>query len=1036
MTRRFTYIFTTLLSAAALLTGCNDDVELPGGDQPSWNNPDVISFTAGIGEPSRVMSRAAGEEKRLYEPLELNGDGSELTLYLHTCLSDRIGYRPGEPAAADTTALSRGVQVDTMEAFIKHHTDFAVTALYDDATATYMPWLNAGRSAIDNIWVPDRTYYWPSQQTLRFYAVAPSAELGNLKELEGVSRNTINFQYTARKGNDIGGYGADRDAEAQPDLMLAASTCNKMTGSNGHAPLQFNHALSAIKFAVRDVLDGKVVNIRITGVYGSGTCIYTAADDSAGGTVTWSNFTSKTTYSQNFNYEIAQRPVIDPNDGSQDILLNGDMPEKTFMLIPQAIPDDARIEVTLRRNNPGLDENGNQLPAEITVGARIKGNGIEEWLPGREYVYTISTSKDNWVTVFRVYGNHEKSTGAHDIEGNLDGNQIYIYSPSNKKHDTYKDNAYFKVQSYRYRANDREYVEALPWTATHGDGKQYRNGAYTGEEFDLPASEWITDTSARKLSGDGGTTWDIHKLTFAPHHVQTDWPGDLTMQTNAPYTGTSKDKPWDLSTSGGRNSKGRNTANCYVIDREGWYCFPLVYGNAIKNGSTNSKAYDGTCFVNHAGERITGPYIDASYHGSADMVWADVFNAVSDVELIGTGKNAMIRFRANKGNMQQGNVIIALYDKPNQKGNIVWSWHIWVNEHWLDPNPDTGGLPHAYNTGGSAFNFKANTKSGRRERGDVLLNNKHVGGNAQKYYIAPYNLGWCDPKNVDYLERPSDMVVVQYINGKAANTVTLPIIQKGAHIDYKYGNNTYYQWGRKDAIVGFVDHANTVKRNFGPKPYDVWPQYRTVAYAHKNPHILFCKGTGEAAKDDDWCKTHYSNLWDSDGSTGKDNKSSTKTVFDPSPPGYKVPPAYALRFIGTNNEGVYDSSNSDNTAPLKKLNGKFGTDAAGKTDPYSYIISAVDYTYNGTITNANKIWLTSTGNRWYTDSRYDELKVKGGDNFNPQIVYLWSCTPDGNNNAYGIALGYDETQTGKKYCVTSYFHGRRAMARPVRAIRE
>ena len=34
-----------------------------------------------------------------------------------------------------------------------------------------------------------------------------------------------------------------------------------------------------------------------------------------------------------------------------------------------------------------------------------------------------------------------------------------------------------------------------------------------------------------------------------------------------------------------------NTANSYVISAPGVYMFPLVYGNAIKDGATNASAY-------------------------------------------------------------------------------------------------------------------------------------------------------------------------------------------------------------------------------------------------------------------------------------------------------------------------------------------------------------------------------------------------------------------------------------------------------------
>ena len=62
----------------------------------------------------------------------------------------------------------------------------------------------------------------------------------------------------------------------------------------------------------------------------------------------------------------------------------------------------------------------------------------------------------------------------------------------------------------------------------------------------------------------------------------------------------------------------RSTANCYVISAPGYYCIPLVYGNAIKNGRDNPSSYKtsntGTYilsnFKDHLNHNITTPYIN------------------------------------------------------------------------------------------------------------------------------------------------------------------------------------------------------------------------------------------------------------------------------------------------------------------------------------------------------------------------------------------------------------------------------------------
>ncbi|MDE5870297.1 MAG: fimbrillin family protein, partial [Muribaculaceae bacterium] len=732
-----------------------------------------------------------------------------------TYVSEKIGALPGEEReerGEGGDLKTRGVQISTADDLIRYHKDYKVLATVDNGS-NYFGWVNARNSGSDkNIWTTDRVEYWPGDKVVDFYAVSPSSEFSNLQNLQ-VSTGRISFKYALTSKGD------NRDAEAQQDLLLSSSSCNKSGSINGRAPLMFTHALSAVKFAIRDVANGEIENIKISGVKTQGECRYVWDALSEKGSVSWSSLSGNGEFSQNFNYKVSGLGAVDKTDENADIVLNNTMPEKTFMMIPQDIPADAEIIVTVKRTG--------MTPERIEVRGKIRANDIKEWKAGHEYVYTISTSKSNWVYVLEAFGNRNSSTGEYGV---TNGDQIYGYSPSavvldaggrvqSYPHDKYGDNADFYVRSFRYHANDPSKREVVAWKATHGEGKQYRVIS-SREEYvagrDLSAAEWIPTRDALSGSGSYDAKGEKKTITFATHHQVTDWPGDIWMQKQSAYSGNSESAPWDLSTANG----SRNTANSYVIDREGWYCFPLVYGNAIKNGADNKKAYqyqgstdaNNKNFVTHSGTAITSPWITMSASYKAEIVWTDVYNAVSDVQLRTINGVNMILFRANKFNMQQGSVVIGLYSGST----AIWSWHIWISEHWLD---HTTGRSNAYKSNGS-FSTNEKSSSGWRQRGDVLINNRYV-SSTLGYYISPYNLGWCDPKNVDYLRRPSTMTFTQYdASGKeTGKKATLKILQDGERVEYKFGNNTYYQWGRKDPIVGFVDHSQTVKRNFGPKKY-------------------------------------------------------------------------------------------------------------------------------------------------------------------------------------------------------------------------
>ena len=93
----------------------------------------------------------------------------------------------------------------------------------------------------------------------------------------------------------------------------------------------------------------------------------------------------------------------------------------------------------------------------------------------------------------------------------------------------------------------------------------------------------------------------------------------------------------------------QNTANCYVISAPGYYMIPLVYGNAIKNSQTNSRAYISSAqatplyfgspaqntdvvlhnFVDHKSAKITSPWIEKTNGkanngvNGAEVTWSD-----------------------------------------------------------------------------------------------------------------------------------------------------------------------------------------------------------------------------------------------------------------------------------------------------------------------------------------------------------------------------------------------------------------------------
>lgn len=150
----------------------------------------------------------------------------------------------------------------------------------------------------------------------------------------------------------------------------------------------------------------------------------------------------------------------------------------------------------------------------------------------------------------------------------------------------------------------------------------------------------------------------------------------------------------------------RTTANCYVVRKSGKYKFPLVYGNAIKNGEYNVAAYTNSNpdnnhfsnFYNHLSyeEQITDPYIYNNKYCNpvaAELTLGTIGNYISDISC--NGKEITFTVNSSVSNISGANAIISVVD---DMGLIMWSWHIWI---WTEDL----NIMRVTNHQGEAFDF-------------------------------------------------------------------------------------------------------------------------------------------------------------------------------------------------------------------------------------------------------------------------------------------------------------------------------------------
>lgn len=343
------------------------------------------------------------------------------------------------------------------------------------------------------------------------------------------------------------------------------------------------------------------------------------------------------------------------------------------------------------------------------------------------------------------------------------------------------------------------------------------------------------------------------KIAVAPQDKSTDEAPHATILRNTPEV-----TDYDLSKEGDA-SKPINTANCYIVNAPGTYRLPLVYGNAIKNGNTNLDSGIGeTNFIPSAksAEGVVDPWIPEV--AEAIILWQDVQTGMISNAAI-TSDNKYMTFSVDKNTIQQGNAVVAVRDASQ---NILWSWHIWVT----DFKPEDDNL--------------------------IPVKQPNV---TTTYNAMPYTLGYCAGPNPEYY--PARDVTITFTQDGTGEQKEFVIRQQ--YYEKAINNNTpFYQWGRKDPFPAATDKQEEADRS---------KIYKTLGKNDYIKNCIYAEGmdfttansvnsiatsilnplTFTTANDKFWYGSkEISSLW----GNVDDSSLPQKTIYDPSPVGYCVPP--------------------------------------------------------------------------------------------------------------------------------------------------
>lgn len=536
-------------------------------------------------------------------------------------------------------------------------------------------------------------------------------------------------------------------------------------------------------------------------------------------TKTWTPSTTK----KNFALEFDSGDEF-PTNISNKVMNDGD---GVFFMVPQDIPADADVKITFLSGK--------------SVVAKIGGNG-KKWVAGTTRTYSISNSKDELDREFHITAKAAKTTFNYD-----------------------ETNAPFTVTSYSKSLKPGSIEKPEPWTIT-----KY--------EFSADGTTWTEGkpsmvAAMSSESGNGGTSAEARVMTLANDFHDYKAEREAALKAAPEATGTV-----DLSKVNGP----QETANCYVVSASGKYSFPMVYGNAIKNGATNASSYTSSYPASKhifnkfwGASEINSPYITGA--NGAKVLWTSTPDIVSDVTI----NNGNVEFKVNKDKMKEASVIIGVTSNTLGDYNVLWSWHIWITSK------------------------------------DVI--------DTSKDYFMREPLGFRHTEWHGTTYEKDRKVRLTFTQTRTGKTAQVEFTQKASAL-VREGQAMYYQQGRKDPLYpsnGMVLQSkgtdpNGYNRGFLP----FWAVRMPLIMARYRTYNPNDSGIGKGEANGDWMWINftnqndgtkyysdaqhatYFNLWDVNNCVGYQNTNAfVKTVYDPSPAGFRIPRLDEFNKINSGNNG-------------------------------------------------------------------------------------------------------------------------------------
>lgn len=377
--------------AAAAMVSCQKDGSGVGG-----NGRSAMGVRVSDGRSwSKGAESAPGGVLLYSQPLSLSSGDAVLEVYLSDIRSEKAPENAA-PEAASKGAVTTTDNIGSLYGSLK-------LSAYDESGRIYTSYDTDGRgTAMSNVSVTysggswtlaGGPYWWPEGGSLHLCSYSPSSasewggSVPSFRYSDGAMHASFSYSIPA--------YGSDADAELQPDLLVGIDmdqTGTPEASREGYrtADITLTHALTAVRFTRGDIADCHITDVTLENLhpYGTGDL------DGSTGEWTWSASGTPVTYSQSFDKTLtgSDKPARESYEGgSLDASSYG---ERTFMVIPQALPENARIVIYVEDEIHPIE-----LPVGRMSGANASVLGDWSGYAGKMLTFAVTAPRVGQVRV-------------------------------------------------------------------------------------------------------------------------------------------------------------------------------------------------------------------------------------------------------------------------------------------------------------------------------------------------------------------------------------------------------------------------------------------------------------------------------------------------------------------------------------------------------------------------------------------------------------------------------------------------------------